>query len=439
MTDRRRILILGAAGRDFHVFNTVYREDPSVEVVGFTATQIPEISDRRYPVELAGPHHPEGLPIFDESGLEDLVVAHGVDEVAFAYSDVTHDHVMHLASRALAAGADFVLHGPRSTQLESSKPVIAITAVRTGCGKSQIARWISRYLRERGIRAAALRHPMPYGDLRMERVQRFGSLQDILDAGCTAEEREEYEPHVAFGNTVFAGVDYAAILAAAEEESDLIVWDGGNNDFPFIRPDLSIVVVDALRPDHLTTHHPGEMVLRSADVVIVNKVDAASPDQVGTALAGVAAIAPHATVVQVASPVALDEAAVVGRKVLVVEDGPTTTHGGMSSGAGLTAALAAGATIVDPRTSAAPLIAETYAAYPHLGPVLPAVGYFPEQIAALEQTINDSDADVVVAGTPIDLNALIEVRMPVVRARYEFADASTPTLDSLVDGFLEQL
>lgn len=439
MPDRRCVLILGAAGRDFHVFNTVYRDDPGSEVVGFTATQIPEISDRRYPVELSGTHHPDGIPIFDESRLEDLVAAHGVDEVAFAYSDVTHDHVMHLASRALAAGADFVLHGPRSTQLPSSKPVIAITAVRTGCGKSQVARWMSRYLREKGIQAAALRHPMPYGDLRLERVQRFGSLRDIIDAGCTAEEREEYEPHVAFGNVVFAGVDYAAILEAAERESDLIVWDGGNNDFPFIRPDLSVVVVDALRPDHLTTHHPGEMVLRSADVVIVNKVDAASPDQVATALAGIAAIAPHATVVQAASPVTLDEEAVAGKRVLVVEDGPTTTHGGMSSGAGLTAALAAGATIVDPRASAAPLIAETYDAYPHLGPVLPAVGYFPEQIAALEQTINESGADVVVAGTPIDLNALIDVAMPVVRARYEFADAGEPVLSSLVDGFLERL
>lgn len=437
MSDRRRILILGAAGRDFHVFNTVYRDDPGVEVVGFTATQIPEISGRRYPPELAGPHHPAGIPIFEEVRLADLVAAHGVDEVAFAYSDVTHGHVMHLASRALAAGPDFVLHGPGSTQLESEKPVIAITAVRTGCGKSQVARWMSRYLRDKGIRAAALRHPMPYGDLRLERVQRFGSLQDILDAGCTAEEREEYEPHVAFGNTVFAGVDYAAILAAAEEEADVIVWDGGNNDFPFIRPDLSIVVVDALRPTHLTTHHPGEMVLRSADIVIVNKVDAASPDQVATVLAGVSSIAPRATVVKAASPVTL-EGEVGGKRVLVVEDGPTTTHGGMASGAGLTAAVAAGATVVDPRESAAPLIAETYAAWPHLGPVLPAVGYFPEQIAALEQTINDSDADVVVAGTPIDLTALIDVRIPVVRARYEFSDVGTPTLADLVDGFLEQ-
>ncbi len=435
MPHRRRTLILGAAGRDFHVFNTVYRDDPSREVIAFTATQIPEIADRRYPAELTGPHHPEGIPIEEESELDALIRRHEVDEVAFAYSDVTHEHVMHLASRALAGGADFVLHGPRSTQLPSTKPIIAITAVRTGCGKSQIARWLSKSLRERGIRAAALRHPMPYGDLRLERVQRFGSLEDILEAGCTAEEREEYEPHVAFGNVVFAGVDYAAILAAAEGESDVIVWDGGNNDFPFVRPDLSIVVVDALRPDHLTTHHPGEMVLRSADVVVVNKVDAATQEQVDKALAGVAAIAPTARVVQAASPVTLD-ADVRGRKALVVEDGPTTTHGGMASGAGLLAASAGGAVVVDPRDSAAPLIAETYAAYPHLGPVLPAVGYFPEQLAALERTINESDADVVIAGTPIDLTALIDVRIPVVRARYEFADAGEPTLGGIVDAFL---
>ncbi len=439
MNDRRRVVILGAAGRDFHVFNVVYREDPRCEVRAVTATQIPQIAGRPYPPELAGDLYPLGIPIEPEADLEEIIQREAIDEVAFAYSDVTHEHVMHLASRALAAGADFVLHGPKSTELLSSKPVIAITAVRTGCGKSQIARWMSRYLRERGIHAAALRHPMPYGDLRLERVQRFGTMEDIFEAGCTAEEREEYEPHVAFGNVVFAGVDYAAILAAAEAEAEVIVWDGGNNDFPFIAPDLSIVVVDALRPDHLTTHHPGEMVLRSADVVVVNKVDAASPEQVETALAGAKALAPGALILQAASPVTLDDPAVVkGARVLVVEDGPTTTHGGMVSGAGLTAALAAGAAeVIDPRASAAPLIKETYDAFPHLGPILPAVGYFPEQIAALEETINASGADVVIAGTPIDLNALINVEIPVVRARYEFAEAGEPTLRSVIDEFLD--
>ncbi len=438
MTARRRVAILGAAGRDFHVFNVVYRHDPRYDVRAFTATQIPQIAGRPYPAELAGDLYPAGIPIEVEAKLETIIEREGIDEVAFAYSDVTHAHVMHLASRALSAGADFVLHGPKSTQLPSSKPVIAITAVRTGCGKSQIARWMSRYLRERGTPAAALRHPMPYGDLRLERVQRFGSMADILEAGCTAEEREEYEPHVAFGNVVFAGVDYAAILAAAEEEAEVIVWDGGNNDFPFIAPDLSIVVVDALRPDHLATHHPGEMVLRSADVVILNKVDAASTEQIEAAREGITALAPHATLLLAASPVTLDDPdAVRGARVLVVEDGPTTTHGGMVSGAGLRAALAAGVgEVVDPRRSAHPLIAETYAAFPHLGPVLPAMGYFPEQIAALEETINASGADLVIAGTPIDLNALITVDVPVIRARYEFADAGGPTLRSVVDDFL---
>lgn len=438
MNDRRRVVILGAAGRDFHVFNVVYRDDPEIEVVAFTATQIPRIHGRPYPTELAGGEYPGGIPIEPEARLEEIIRRHRVDEVAFAYSDVTHEHVMHLASRALAAGADFVLHGPRSTQLPSTKPVIAITAVRTGCGKSQIARWLSRHLREKGITAAALRHPMPYGDLRLERVQRFGSMDDIIRAGCTAEEREEYEPHIAFGNIVFAGVDYAAILVAAEAEADIIVWDGGNNDFPFIVPDLSIVVVDALRPDHLATHHPGEMVLRSADVVVVNKVDAATHDQVEMAMAGVRDLAPEAKVLQAESPVTLDDPeAVRGARVLVVEDGPTTTHGGMAAGAGLAATMAAGAReVIDPRVSAAPLLKETYEAFPHLGPILPAVGYFPEQLAALEDTINASGADVVVAGTPIDLTSLISVDMPVVRARYEFAEHGEPTLEGVVDEFL---
>ncbi|MDH3293669.1 MAG: GTPase, partial [Acidimicrobiia bacterium] len=414
----RRVVILGAAGRDFHVFNTVYRDDPASDVRAFTATQIPEIADRRYPAELAGDRYPDGIPIVDEDDLERLIIDERIHEVAFAYSDVTHEHVMHLASRALAGGPDFVMHGPLSTQLPSVLPVISITAVRTGCGKSQISRWLSGHLRRQGKSVAALRHPMPYGDLRLGRVQRFGSVDDIDAADCTAEEREEYEPHVSAGNVVFAGVDYGAVLEAAEAEAEILIWDGGNNDFSFVRPDLSIVVVDALRPDHLETHHPGEMVLRSADVVVVNKVDAATSDQIATALAGVRRVAPGATITRAASPITLAHPEMVrNKRVLVVEDGPTTTHGGMASGAGLIAALAAGAdAIVDPRKSAAPLISDVYAEYPHLGPVLPAVGYFPDQLAALETTINDSDAEVVVAGTPIDLAALVTVNIPVLRA-----------------------
>jgi predicted GTPase len=434
----RRVVILGAAGRDFHVFNTVYRDNPGYNVRAFTATQIPDIADRRYPTELAGDRYPDGIAIVTEDDLERVIVDERIHEVAFAYSDVTHDLVMHVASRALAAGPDFVLHGPASTQLSSQRPVISITAVRTGCGKSQIARWLSDHLRRKGVSAAIIRHPMAYGNLGGQPVRRFGSMADIDAAHCTAEEREEYEPHISAGNAVFAGVDYAAVLGAAEAEADVVIWDGGNNDFSFIKPDLSIVVVDALRPDHLDTHHPGEMVLRSADVVVVNKVDTATSEQTATAIAGVRRLAPRATITRAASPITLSRPEMVrNKRVLVVEDGPTTTHGGMTSGAGLIAALAAGAgSIVDPRRSAAPLIEDVYAAYPHLGPVLPAVGYFPDQIAALAATVNSSDAEVVVAGTPIDLASLLEVDIPVIRARYDFDEVGEPTLRAIVDDFV---
>jgi predicted GTPase len=434
----RRVVILGAAGRDFHVFNTVYRDNPGYNVRAFTATQIPAIADRRYPTELAGDRYPDGIAIVTEDDLERVIVDERIHEVAFAYSDVTHDLVMHVASRALAAGPDFVLHGPASTQLSSQRPVISITAVRTGCGKSQIARWLSDHLRRKGVSAAIIRHPMAYGNLGGQPVRRFGSMADIDAAHCTAEEREEYEPHISAGNAVFAGVDYAAVLGAAEAEADVVIWDGGNNDFSFIKPDLSIVVVDALRPDHLDTHHPGEMVLRSADVVVVNKVDTATSEQTATAIAGVRRLAPGATITRAASPITLSRPEMVrNKRVLVVEDGPTTTHGGMTSGAGLIAALAAGAgSIVDPRRSAAPLIEDVYAAYPHLGPVLPAVGYFPDQIAALAATVNSSDAEVVVAGTPIDLASLLEVDIPVIRARYDFDEVGEPTLRAIVDDFV---
>lgn len=437
----RRVLILGAAGRDFHNFNLVYRDDPSSHVVAFTAAQIPGIAGRRYPAVLAGSNYPDGIPVLDEAELEQLCRAHRIDEVVFAYSDVTHEHVMHLASRALATGADFRLLGPARTMLAASRPVIAVTAVRTGCGKSQIARFLSRRLKEKGRRTAVLRHPMPYGDLARERVQRFATMADLDAAQCTAEEREEYEPHIAVGNLVFAGVDYAAILAAAETEADIIVWDGGNNDFPFIKPDLHIVVIDALRPDQVATHFPGEAVARMADIAVINKVDAASRADVQRATDHLRAVNPRAKLLRAASPVRLDDpAAVAGKRALVVEDGPTITHGGMAYGAGYVAAIAAGAAaIVDPREQAAPPIAEAYRRYPHIGRVLPALGYGEAQLAALAATINAAEADIVVAATPIDLARLVALKKPVVRARYQFAEAGTPTLASVVDAFLERL
>ncbi len=352
---RRRILIMGAAGRDFHNFNVVFREDPHVEVVAFTAAQIPGIAGRIYPASLAGPLYPKGIPIAEELALEALCAAHEVDEAVFAYSDIRHQDVMHIASRALAAGADFSLLGPKRTMLKTSRPVIAVSAVRTGCGKSAIARWLSRDLRRRGLRVAVLRHPMPYGDLAMERVQRFAALADLDAMRCTVEEREEYEPHLAAGGVVFAGVDYAEILRQAEAEADVIVWDGGNNDFPFIKPGLSIAVADAFRPEQVSTHHPGETVARMADVLVVNKVDTAPHSAVERLEKELRSVNPRAPIVHAASPIQLDDPeAVRGRRALVVEDGPTITHGGMPYGAGFLAARAAGAEIVDPRSSAGP-------------------------------------------------------------------------------------
>jgi predicted GTPase len=435
------VLILGAAGRDFHDFNVVFRDDPSVRVVAFTAAQIPGIAGRLYPPSLAGPLYPDGIPIEDEADLEAICRREQVTDVVFAYSDLSHEEVMHRASRALAAGADFVLLGPDRTMLRARCPVIAISAVRTGCGKSQTARWLGFRLRRRGLRVAVLRHPMPYGDLERQRAQRFASRADLDAADCTAEEREEYEPHLAAGNLVFAGVDYAAVLAAAESEADVLVWDGGNNDFPFLRPDLHVVIADALRPGQAARFHPGEAVLRMADVVVVNKVDAASVADVERVVDEVRAANPRAALVRAASPVRLDDpAAVRGKRVLVVEDGPTLTHGLMSHGAGFVAATRAGAAeIVDPRAAAAPAVSALFARYPHVGRVLPAMGYDPEQLAALRETIDASGAELVVAGTPIDLAALVHPRTPVVRARYDYADAGEPTLGALVDAFLERV
>jgi predicted GTPase len=432
-----RVVILGAAGRDFHNFNVALRDDAAFEVIAFTAAQIPGIAGRRYPASLAGARYPQGIPIVPETELETLVLDRGVDMVVFAYSDITHLQVMHLASRALAAGADFMLLGPRRTMLPARVPVIAVSAVRTGCGKSQTARYLSRKLRGLGLRVAVIRHPMPYGDLERERVQRFATRADLDGARCTIEEREEYEPHLAAGNVVYAGVDYSAVVEQAQSESELILWDGGNNDFPFVKPDLHIVLVDALRPGDESAYHPGEAVLRMADVVVVSKTDAAAAVDVHRVMQGARALNSRATIVCGGSPVALENAdAVRGRRVLAIEDGPTVTHGGMPYGAAFVAATRAGATVVDPRPWAAPEIADVYARYPHLGPVLPATGYSTRQIEALRETIERASVDMVVAGTPADLAALLSISKPVVRARYEFAEMSEPGLWGEVEKFL---
>ncbi len=434
----RHVLIMGAAGRDFHNFNVAFRDNPAYKVVAFTAAQIPGISGRRYPAALAGKQYPEGIPILDEADLADICRERGVDEVVFAYSDVEHVLVMHKASIALAAGADFSLLGPARTMLTSSLPVVAISAVRTGVGKSQTARWLADLLKKRGLRVAVMRHPMPYGDLERQAVQRFADLPDLDAAACTIEEREEYEPHIVAGSIVFAGVDYARVLRQAEADADIIVWDGGNNDFPFVRPDLHIVLVDPLRPGHETTHHPGEAVLRMADIVVVAKTNSASQSNVRTMIETSRRLAPKASVARAASIVSLDDrAAVAGKRVLVVEDGPTITHGGMSNGAGYVAATQAQvAEVVDPRLSAVGDIAEMFRQYDHIGKVLPAMGYSTKELGELQATINGSNAEAVIAGTPVDLSRLMELNKPVVRARYEFAEVSEPRLSALIEDFL---
>jgi predicted GTPase len=438
---------MGAAGRDFHNFNRVYRNNPQYEVVAFTATQITGISGRRYPPSLSGSLYPDGIPIVDESKLDELCHDNAVDEVVFAYSDVPHAQVMHVASRVLAAGACFRLLGPAQTMIQAHVPVIAVSAVRTGCGKSQTTRWLSQYLKQRGLRVAVIRHPMPYGDLSKQAVQRFANRADLSAAQCTIEEREEYEPHVDMGNVVYAGVDYAQIVSRAEQEADLIVWDGGNNDFPFICPDLHLVLVDPLRAGDETTHHPGEVVLRMADIVVVAKVNAAATADIHRVEAAARQINPTAAIAHAASPIHLEHLEAIDTppnlsqlEVLVIEDGPTTTHGGMAYGAGYVAATQAHAKhIVDPRPYAAPALAAVYEAYPHIGRVLPAMGYSSDQLEALRQTINATPADVVVSATPIDLAELIHVNKPVVRARYEFAEAGSPPLSHYVDRFLANL
>jgi len=435
---RIKVVIMGAAGRDFHNFNVVYRDDPSTEVVAFTAAQIPDIAGRRYPPQLAGPHYPGGIPIVDEADLAELCRTHAIDRVIFSYSDIPHEQVMHKASLVLANGADFMLLGPNRTMLRARVPVIACCAVRTGCGKSQTTRWLSRRLKARGLKVAVIRHPMPSGDLEKQAVQRFAGRSDLDRANCTVEEREEYEPHLAAGNVVFAGVDYARVVALAEQEADVILWDGGNNDFSFIRPDLHIVLVDPLRPGNETSHHPGEAVLQMADIVLIGKVNSAAEADVRKVADNVRAIVPQTPVILGASIVQLSRPALVrGKRALVVEDGPTLTHGGMPYGAGYVAAVEArAAEIVDPREYAAPEISEVYRQYPHIGKVLPAVGYHPGQLLDLQQTLRAADADIVVTATPCDLAALIDIGKPVVRAAYEYAETAKPGLGELVESFL---
>lgn len=434
---RRCIVIMGAAGRDFHNFNVVYRDDPSCQVVAFTAAQIPGIGGRIYPPSLAGVLYPAGIPVLAEAELADLIGNEHVNDVVFAYSDVSHADVMHKGSIALAAGANFVLLGPDATMLASDKAVISICAVRTGVGKSQVTRWLSVYLKKKGLRVAVIRHPMPYGNLAAQAVQRFTLREDLSNENCTIEEREEYEPHIASGSVVFAGVDYARILAAAEQEADVILWDGGNNDFPFVKPDLAIALVDALRPEQTNTHHPGEVVLRMADIVIIAKANSAPAENLTQLFKSAALLAPKARVLRGASRVKLDDpAAANGKRAIVVEDGPTMTHGGMSFGAGFIAAQSAGAIIVDPRPFAVGDLKDSYGRYPHLGSVLPALGYSDAQLLDLETTLNAADADVIVAGTPVDLAALIKTRLPINRARYDFEDMDEGGLAAEIDTFL---
>ena len=421
---------MGAGGRDFHDFNVVFRDDADTRVVAFTATQIPGIAGRVYPPALAGPLYPEGIPIRPEEELAELVREHGVDEVILAYSDLKHETVMHKASLALATGADFRLLGPDATMLDSKKPVVAVCAVRTGCGKSQTSRKVGRALLDAGLRVALVRHPMPYGDLEAMRVQRFATLEDIDASHPTVEEREEYEEPVRLGMTMYAGVDYEAILRQAESEADVVIWDGGNNDFPFYRPDLLIVVADPLRPGHELRYHPGETNLRLADVVVINKVDTAEPQDIEVVLRNVQEANPLATVVFAKSPPVLDPGPELrGKTVLVVDDGPTLTHGEMPFGAGLVAAREAGAArIADPRPHAVGSLRDVFERWPQLTDTLPAMGYSDEQLSELQQTINAVDCDVVVSGTPIDLARLIESRHPIRRVRYELEELGEPTV-----------
>ena len=436
----RKVIIIGAAGRDFHNFNTRYRDDETTEVVAFTAAQIPDIEGRRYPAEIAGPLYPDGIAIYPEADLPRLIADLDVDECTFSYSDVSYAHVMRMSAVVQAAGASFTLLGPKDTQITSTKPVIAVCAVRTGSGKSQTSRRVIEILMERGLDVVAVRHPMPYGDLSAQKVQRFAELGDLEKHNCTIEEMEEYEPHIVRGNVIYAGIDFEAIVRAAEADPDgcdVIVWDGGNNDFSFYAPDLQITVADPHRPGHELAYYAGEVNVRLADVVIINKIDSADRAGIDEVRRNVAAINPEATVVDAASTLRIDDPAVIrGRRVLVVEDGPTLTHGGMKIGAGVVAATKYGAEeIVDPRPFLVGLLEETFAIYPEIGAVLPAMGYGEQQLRDLEATINATECDAVVIGTPIDLSRVVKIAKPHTRVHYDLQEIGEPDLVSILDGF----
>ena len=440
--DRKRVVIMGSAGRDFHDFNVVYRPDPSFEVVAFTAaaSQIPGIANRSYPAELAGPLYPQGIPILPEADLEKIVAEKSVDVVVFAYSDVSHELVMHSASRALAAGADFELLGPKSTMLQSTKPVLATGATRTGAGKSQTTRYLAALLEKRGLKVAVVRHPMPYGDLVAQRVQRYETYADLDRYNTTIEEREEYEPHLDAGRLMFAGVDYEAILRAAEAEADIVIWEGGNNDFPFFVPDLFVAIADPLRAGHELHYHPGEANVRMADAVVINKLDSATPEQIAEVQTNIAALNPEATVILARSVLTLEGGEIKGKRVAVVEDGPTLTHGGMTFGAGVVAARRFGAAeIVDPRPYARGELLATLARYPALERLLPAMGYGNSQMRELEETLNMMPAELVLSATPIDLRRVIKLTKPIVRVRYELEEVAPQAGGRDLAGLLEPL
>tara|TARA_Y100001949_G_scaffold44320_1_gene36451 strand:+ start:809 stop:2101 length:1293 start_codon:yes stop_codon:yes gene_type:complete len=428
---------MGAAGRDFHNFNVIYRNDPQSKVVAFTATQIPNIEGRLYPPELSGELYPDGIPILDEVDLSRLISEFKVDDVVFAYSDVSHEYVMHKASEVLKCGSNFKLLGGEKTMIKSNKPVIAIGAVRTGSGKSQTTRRVAEVLTDAGVSVAVIRHPMPYGDLTKQKVQRFATIEDLKKHDCTIEEMEEYEPHIDRGSVVFAGIDYKAILNKAEKEADIILWDGGNNDMPFYKPDLFLVIVDPHRPGHELLFYPGESNLLMADVVVINKMDTAEPENIATVKANIASVNPGATIIEAASPVTVEKPDVIkGKRCLVVEDGPTLTHGGMKFGAGIVAAEKFGATeVVDPRPWITGTIAETFESYPDIGKLLPAMGYGEQQIKDLEATINAADCDVVIIGTPIDLRRLLHIEKPSVRVTYNLKETGRPTVANVLEPF----
>lgn len=438
---RRKVVIVGAAGRDFHNFNTFFRNRPTYDVVAFTAAQIPDIDGRKYPAALAGPLYPKGIPILAENELESIIEKQGVDLVVFAYSDVTHEHVMHIASRVHAAGANYLLLGPNDTMIESTKPVVSVCAVRTGCGKSQTTRRVIENLQQMGKKVVAIRHPMPYGDLVKQTSMRFASLKDLDKFKCTIEEREEFEPHIDRGVIIYCGVDYEVMLRQAEKEADVIVWDGGNNDFPFYKSDLEIVVVDPLRPGHEMAYHPGETNLRRADVVVINKIESAYPDDVQTVRENIRAVNKKAVIIDAASPITVDKPEVItGKRVVVVEDGPTLTHGEMDLGAGIVAAQKFGAAeIVDPRPWIVGTIADTFKKYPGIGTLIPAMGYSDKQIADLEKTINKCEVDSVVIGTPIDLTRILKIKKPMTRVMYELQEIGRPDLADVLRGFVAKL